>query len=85
MEIYIFNLTGKLIKTITKSELGNLKIGHNMSDYAWDGTDEFGDRLANGVYLYKVVTKLNGQMLDLRQDGNEAMFKNDVGKLYLMR
>ncbi len=85
MEIYIFNLTGKLIKTITKSELGNLKIGHNMSDYAWDGTDEFGDRLANGVYLYKVVTKLNGQTLDLRQDGNEAMFKNDVGKLYLMR
>lgn len=85
LDIHIFNLTGKLIKTISKSELGHLKIGHNITEYAWDGTDEFGDRLANGVYLYKVVTKLNGQQVELRQDANEAMFKNDMGKLYLMR
>ncbi len=36
-------------------ELGPLHIGSNITDYAWDGTDEFGDQLANGTYLYRVV------------------------------
>jgi len=31
---------------------------------------EYGDRLGNGVYLYKIVTKLNGN--DIERSGNSA-------------
>ena len=31
------------MKEITKNELGNLHIGRNITEYTWDGKDEFGD------------------------------------------
>jgi len=62
--IQIMTITGKVVKEITKSELGNLHIGRNITEYAWDGKDEFGDKLANGVYLYKVITRHNGKAVE---------------------
>ena len=50
-------------------ELGPLRVGRNMTDFAWDGTDEFGDRLARGVYLYRVIAQLNGQDIEYRETG----------------
>jgi len=84
--IQIFNINGKLVKQIEQAELGSLRIGLNRTDYAWDGTDMYGDRLANGVYLYKVVAKKGGQELDAYNNKRiDFMFQNGFGKMYLMR
>lgn len=85
MQIQIMTITGKLVREIDLAELGNIHIGQNITDYAWDGTDEFGDRLANGVYLYRVRTNLDGQSIEHRASGADKYFKEDFGKMYLMR
>ena len=54
IKIQILTVTGRVVREITEDELGPIQIGRNITEYAWDGTDEFGDRLANGVYLYTV-------------------------------
>ncbi len=83
-KIQIMTITGKVVREIDLSELGPLHIGRNITDYAWNGTDEFGDRLANGVYLYRVVTRLNGNTIDLFQTQADQYFKKEFGKMYLL-
>ena len=83
--IQILTVTGKLVREIGLNELGNIHIGNNISDFAWDGTDMFGDKLANGVYFYRVITSINGKNIDKRDTGNSKYFKKDFGKMYLMR
>lgn len=83
--IQIMTITGKVVKEITKNELGNLHIGRNITDYAWDGKDEFGDKLANGVYLYKVFTRHNGQAVEKNQTDADSFFKKGIGKLVIIR
>jgi hypothetical protein len=83
--IRIMTITGKIVREITKAELGNLRIGRNITDYAWDGRDDFGDRLANGVYLYHVITKLNGASIEKSNTGADKYFVKEVGKMVLMR
>jgi hypothetical protein len=86
MKIRIMTVTGKVVREIMKNELGNIHIGRNITDYAWDGRDEFGDQLANGVYLYKVYTDFsNGNDLEHRETAADKYFKKGWGKLYLMR
>ncbi len=83
--IQIMTITGKVVREITKEELGNLHVGRNITDYAWDGKDEFGDKLANGVYLYKVITRSNGQSVEKRQTDADSFFKKGIGKMVIMR
>jgi hypothetical protein len=84
-EIHIFTVSGKLVKVIDLNATNDVKVGYTVSDYAWDGRDEFGDLLANGVYIYKVVARLNGKPMKLREDGVTELFQNGYGKMYLMR
>jgi flagellar hook assembly protein FlgD len=70
---------------ITLEELGSIHVGRNITDYAWDGTDEYGDRLANGVYLYRVISRINGEDIEHRDSGADKYFKHEFGKMYLMR
>jgi hypothetical protein len=67
------------------NELGTIKIGRNITEYAWDGRDEFGDPLANGVYLYRVLTDLGGDKIKHRETGADQFFRKEFGKMYLMR
>ncbi|MDX1349675.1 MAG: C25 family cysteine peptidase, partial [Putridiphycobacter sp.] len=83
--IQILTVTGKLVRTITKDELGPIYIGRNLTDYRWDGRDEFGDQLANGVYLYRVITSINGESVDLRESGADQYITKGFGKMYLLR
>lgn len=83
--IQIMTVSGKVVREITRSELGNIRIGRNITEYAWDGRDEFGDKLANGVYLYKVITKINGQSIDRRESGADKFFVKEFGKMVIMR
>lgn len=85
MKIQILTVTGKVVKEIHKEELGDLHIGRNITDYTWDGTDTYGDRLANGVYLYRVIVRDNGENLDVRATGASTFFKKGFGKMYLLR
>ncbi|MCD6018119.1 MAG: hypothetical protein K0S53_1240 [Bacteroidetes bacterium] len=83
--IQIMTITGKVVKEITKTELGNLHIGRNITEYAWDGKDEFGDKLANGVYLYKVITRHNGESVEKKQTDADSFFKKGFGKMVIIR
>ena len=88
LRIEILTITGKIVREITKEELGNIHVGRNITDYKWDGTDMYGQKLANGVYLYRVITNLNGQSLDKYKadgDNTDKFFKKGYGKMYLMR
>jgi len=83
--IQIMTITGKVVKEIRMDELGPIHVGRNITDYAWDGTDMYGDRLANGVYLYRVITRLNNQEIENIATQADQYFKHEFGKMYLMR
>ena len=85
IKIQIMTVSGRVVREITQDEIGNIRIGNNITDYAWNGKDEFGDQLANGVYLYRVITRSNGQELNRRETSADRGFKNNFGKLYLLR
>jgi Peptidase family C25 len=84
-KIQIMTVTGKVVREIMREELGNIRIGRNITDYAWDGKDEFGDQLANGVYVYRVITGINGSEIEKRETNADQYFKKGWGKMYLMR
>lgn len=84
-KIQIMTITGKIVREITKEELGGIHIGRNITDYAWNGKDEFGDQLANGVYLYRTVTQLNGEKIEKKETAADDYFKKGWGKLVIMR
>ncbi len=88
IKIQILTITGKVVKEITEDQLGPLHVGTNITEYKWNGTDMYGQRLANGVYLYHVVTNLNGKSLEQYQaqgDNTNQYFVKGYGKMYLMR
>jgi hypothetical protein len=88
IRIQILTITGKIIREITKDELGPLHIGRNITEFKWDGSDMFGQKVANGVYLYRVLTNLNGKSLDkFKDDGDntDQYFTKGYGKMYFMR
>ncbi len=86
-QIQIFTISGKQVKVVDLVELGEANIGQHITNYAWDGTDEYGQPLANGVYLYRVVMKMANPSVELkmRTEDTEAYFRNGWGKMYLMR
>ncbi|HWK03928.1 MAG TPA: C25 family cysteine peptidase [Puia sp.] len=88
IKIQILTITGKIVREITKDELGPLHVGRNITEFKWNATDMYGQRLANGVYLYHVVTNLNGKSLDkytASGDNTDKYFNNGYGKMYLMK
>jgi hypothetical protein len=86
IKVQIMTVTGKIVREIFKEELGNIKIGNNISDFTWDGTDMYGDRLANGVYFYKVIVENNDKSeIKHRRTSTDNYFKQNTGKIYLMR
>ncbi|RPD50725.1 C25 family cysteine peptidase [Paracnuella aquatica] len=88
LKIQILTVTGKVVREITRQELGPLRIGRNITEFKWDGTDQFGQKLANGVYLYRVIAQLNGKSLDKYKasgDQTDQYFNKGYGKMYLMR
>lgn len=85
IKIQIMTVTGKVVREIFQEELGPLRIGNNITEYAWDGKDEYGDQLANGVYIYRVLVRKDGQYLEHRPTAGDKAFKKGYGKMYLLR
>ena len=86
IKVQITTITGKIVREVFKEELGAIRIGNNISDFTWDGTDQFGDRLANGVYFYKLMVENNDKAeIKHRSTNADSSFKLNTGKIYLMR
>jgi hypothetical protein len=93
MKIQIMTITGKVVKEITKEELGPMYVGTNITQYTWNGRDEYGDLLANGVYFYRVITNLNNKEMEKLQSSTKYLqnsnfdkyFKKGFGKLVILR
>jgi hypothetical protein len=88
IRIQILTITGKIVREITKDELGPIHVGRNITEFKWDGTDTYGDKLANGVYLYRVLTNLNGKSLDKYKaegDNTDKFFTKGYGKMVIIR
>jgi hypothetical protein len=83
--IQIMTITGKVVREIDMSELGPVNIGRNITRFAWDGTDSHGDRLANGVYLYRVITNINEKPIEINPTQASRFFHKEFGKMYLIR
>lgn len=86
--IQILTVTGKIVKEISAQELGPIRIGHNITEYKWDGRDQFGQPLGNGVYLYRVLADIRGKKIDKLNSGSyntDKFFQSGYGKMYLMR
>ena len=59
VQIQIFTVSGKLVQTINEYIPTQ---GFRVNQIFWDGTDNYGDQLAKGVYIYRVKVKdANGQ------------------------
>lgn len=59
LHIQIFTVSGKLVKTI-RTTINTP--GNRSNSIVWDGTDDYGAKLARGVYIYQVtLTGLDGK------------------------
>jgi flagellar hook assembly protein FlgD len=74
VSIKIFTVAGRMIK---KFEPLQGRVGYNIFPYAWDGRDDVGDPVANGVYLYKISAT--------SQRGEETLTTEIVEKLIVAR
>ncbi len=54
VEIQIYTVSGKLVKTIQQNVINS---GYRTEGIAWDGKDDYGDKIGRGVYVYKVRLK----------------------------
>ena len=57
--VKIYTVSGRLIRTI---EDASARRGYNETN--WDARDENGERLANGVYFYKVIVKTGAHKIE---------------------
>ncbi len=64
LKIKIFTVSGRLIKELSVPQ-SNLNYDFNRIE--WDGRDEDGDLVANGVYLYKVIMKKGTETIQATQ------------------
>ncbi|MBC8755686.1 type IX secretion system sortase PorU [Kordia sp. YSTF-M3] len=58
--IQVFTVSGKVVRTLigkTNAGASSKDFGSLSRDILWDGKDDFGDKLAKGVYVYKITVK----------------------------
>lgn len=70
VRIDIFTITGKVVKTIFETVNSS---GFRSEGINWNGRDEYGDRLARGVYIYRLSIETD--------DGSKA---EKIEKLYIL-
>lgn len=84
--IQIMTVSGRVVRDIDLLEIEDVRVGTHRTNFAWDGTDEYGDQLANGVYLYRVITSDDsGSALENYDNGTGQFFKNGLGKVVIIR
>jgi hypothetical protein len=58
VRLQVFALTGRLIKSIERTIN---TAGNRSNELEWNGRDEYGDKVARGVYIYKLSVRIQGQ------------------------
>ena len=71
--INIYTVSGKLVKTIQDQKFAS---GSRVDDINWDGRDDFGSKLAKGVYLYKIKIASNELNLSRESDFQKLVILN---------
>jgi hypothetical protein len=71
--IRIYTLSGRLVRELDRTDL-DTPLGVGWNTLTWNGRDEDGDRVATGVYLYRV-----------RIEGDDQTFRGDVEKVTVIR
>jgi hypothetical protein len=62
IQIQIFTISGKLVKTLETNLFAD---GYRIGPIDWDGTDDFGNKIGRGVYVYKMkMINEKGQKVD---------------------
>lgn len=54
VQVQIFTVSGRLVKTINQEVLST---GNRITGIAWDGLDDYGDKIGKGVYVYRLKVK----------------------------
>ncbi len=54
VQVQIFTVSGKLVKTINQNVETNGTLSRSIT---WNGLDDFGDKIGKGVYVYKLKVK----------------------------
>ncbi|MDZ7344683.1 MAG: hypothetical protein ONA90_09250, partial [candidate division KSB1 bacterium] len=72
VQVKIYTLSGRLIQVL---EMPQAQSGFNA--LSWDGRDRDGDRVANGVYLYKVIA--------IHRRNDEILRAEKIEKLVVQR
>jgi hypothetical protein len=85
--LQIMTVSGRVVREVTEAEFGPLRAGTHVSDFCWDGRDQYGDRLANGTYLYRVFAKkADGSDFEFFENtAVDGYFRGGVGKMVLLR
>ena len=54
VQVHVFTVSGKLVKTINKTVQTTGTLSRNIT---WNGLDDFGNKIGKGVYIYKLRVK----------------------------
>jgi hypothetical protein len=76
--VQIYTVSGRLVKTLRANIFSDGAIRQDDC-IEWDGRDDYGGRLARGVYLYKVRVRSNAPGLD------PIVGESDFRKLVLLK
>ena len=83
ISIQIISSTGHSVREVSQEELGELKSGDNLTSWVWDGTDDNGNVLANGIYFYKVIVV--GDNIKHLESSIDESFKKGWGSIMIAR
>ena len=84
LAVQIMNVTGQVVREITTQDWGELRAGSENVRYQWDGRDRFGNRLPNGMYLYRTVVR-GSTNFELRKTVEDRRVNSGIGKLFILR
>jgi flagellar hook assembly protein FlgD len=51
IQVQIFTVSGKLIRTLSDYQICD---GYRNNPLTWDGKDDFGDKIGQGAYIYRL-------------------------------
>lgn len=56
VQVQIMTVAGRIVKTINQQVVSQNTLSR---DIKWDGLDDFGDKIGKGVYIYRLIVKVN--------------------------